>query len=276
MSDMTIVHPGAVSLHLGNTPLEFSPEQRRMIRDTYVNGASESEFAVLMETAKSRNLNPLLKQIFFIKRYDSQKGREVWSCQVSIDGLRAIAERTGKYDGQDEPEFEYDSNGSIIRCKVRVYRKDISRPFVGVAVFSEYAQKKKDGNYTQFWKEKPSIMISKCAESLAFRKGFPEDTSNLYIPEEMPEPDDEPRMQRVTPYVTKSPDNVAVSVKVVTEVDDSSLEALKAAIQSASSAEVLNGVGKQIGAAKKEKTVTADEYKTLSNLFSVKAKEYKS
>jgi phage recombination protein Bet len=165
-------------------PMAFSEEQERMIRDTFANGASAQEFAVLLEIAKVRRLNPLLRQIHFVKRWDRDKGREVWSTQVSIDGLRAIAERTGKYDGQDEPEF-MERDGRIVGCKVRVYRKDWTRPAVGVAYWSEYVQTKKDGNPTQFWSRMPHVMIAKCAEALALRKAFPEDMSGLYTPEEM-------------------------------------------------------------------------------------------
>ena len=77
-----------------------------MIRDTYANGATDSEFAVLMEVAKVRKLNPLLRQVHFVKRWDNQRKRDVWAVQIGIDGLRAVAQRTGEYDGQDEPEFE--------------------------------------------------------------------------------------------------------------------------------------------------------------------------
>lgn len=164
--------------------LDFTPEQRKMIRDTFANGASDAEFAVLMEVAKARNLNPLLRQIHFVKRWDRAKGCEVWSTQIAIDGLRAVAERTGIYAGQDEPEFE-EAGGKLVCCKVRVYRKDWQRPAVGVAHFAEYAQRKKDGSLTQFWNDKPHIMLAKCAEALAIRKAFPEDTSGLYVAEEM-------------------------------------------------------------------------------------------
>lgn len=159
---MTIVPSGSVMARSLETPLEFSKEQSQIIRDSFANGATESEFAVLMETARVRRLNPLLKQIFFIKRWDSQKKREVWACQVSIDGLRAIAERTGKYDGQEEPQYEYDKDNKLVKATVRIWRKDISRPFVGVAFFAEYAQKKREGGLTQFWAEKPHVMIAKC------------------------------------------------------------------------------------------------------------------
>jgi phage recombination protein Bet len=165
--------------------IEFTAEQRQMIRDTYASGASDAEFSVLMEIAKVRHLNPLLRQIFFVKRWDGDKRREVWAPQVSIDGLRTIAQRTGLYDGQDEPEFAEDQGGKLTFCRVRVYRKDWSRAAVGVAHWGEYAAKKKDGTLTKFWAEKPHIMLAKCAEALALRKAFPEDTAGLYVPEEM-------------------------------------------------------------------------------------------
>lgn len=166
--------------------LSFTPEQEQMIRDAFANGASPSEFSVLMEIARARRLNPLLRQIHFVNRYDSAKGRKVWSTQVSIDGLRAIAERTGKYDGQDEPEYVVE-RGKLYAAKVRVYRKDWARPVVGVAHWDEYVQTTRDGDVTQFWKRMPRVMLAKCAEAIALRKAFPEDMSGLYVPEEMGE-----------------------------------------------------------------------------------------
>lgn len=166
--------------------LTFTPEQMQMIRDTFAGGASPSEFQVFMEVCKARGLNPILRQIHLVKRWNSDLNRYVFTPQTGIDGLRAIAERTGEYDGQDEPEFEYDSEGKLKLAKVRVYRKGIPRPFVGIAHFSEYVQTKKDGSPTAMWASKPHIMLAKCAEALAFRKAFPEDTSGLYTDDEMP------------------------------------------------------------------------------------------
>lgn len=165
-------------------PLEFTDEQTAMIRSTYANGASDSEFHVLMEVARARNLNPLLRQIFFVKRWNSAQKREVWAAQVSIDGLRAIAQRTGLYDGQDEPLYEHDEKKWPTLAKVKVYRKDWARPAVGVAYFEEYAVSA-SGSLTPMWQGKPHIMIAKCAEALALRKAFPEDTGGIYIAEEM-------------------------------------------------------------------------------------------
>lgn len=179
------VAPVATLVRREVAPLEFTPEQQQLIRDTFANGATNAEFAVLMEVARARRLNPLLRQIFFVKRYDKMKAREVWSTQISIDGLRAVAERTGLYAGQDEPEYVYDEKGKLRCCKVRIYRKDWPRPAVGVAYWAEYVQTTRGGEVTQFWNRMPHVMLAKCAESLGFRKAFPEDTAGLYTPEEM-------------------------------------------------------------------------------------------
>ena len=171
-------------------PLEFTDAQRAMIRDTYANGCSDAEFAVLMEIAKARRLNPLMRQIHFISRWDGEKRRLVWSAQVAIDGLRAIAERTGLYHGQDKPEFVYAEDGTLESCEVRVYRKDWPRPSVGVAWWSEYVQTTRDKVTGQvrpsaMWAKMPRTMLAKVAESLALRRAFPEDMAALYGEDEI-------------------------------------------------------------------------------------------
>lgn len=170
---------------LRSTGWEMTPEQEKLILNSFLSGAPPSEARVLLEVAKLRKLNPFTRQIHFVKRWDSMKQAEVWSIQVGIDGFRSIAERTGRYDGQDEPEYEENKDGTLKLCKVRVYRKDWGRPAVGVAYFSEYVQLKKDGKPNSMWARGPHFMLAKCAEALAFRKAFPEDMSGLYAPEEL-------------------------------------------------------------------------------------------
>lgn len=199
-------HPSSIQ----RERFDFTPEQRQMIRDTYANGASDSEFQVLLEIAKARRLNPLLRQIHFVKRWDGIKKREVWSAQASIDGMRAVAQRTGLYAGQDEPEFEKADDGQLV-CKVRVYRKDWPRPAVGVAYWNEYVQRTKEGAPTRFWQNMPRVMLSKCAEAIGLRKAFPEDLSGLYAPEEMQQAeraDQEPEIPRISPHGHAEPGEV--------------------------------------------------------------------
>lgn len=171
--------------------LAFTPEQRKMIRDSFANGASDQEFEMLMAVAVARNLNPLLRQIHFIPRktWDARNecDKWVWAYQVSIDGFRAIADRTGKYDGQDEPEFEIDPKIPLrpLVARVKVYRKDIGRAFVGTARYSEFVQTKKGGDATAMWAKSPFNMLAKCAEAAALRKAFPEDLGGLHTEDEI-------------------------------------------------------------------------------------------
>lgn len=171
--------------------LVFTEEQRRILLDTFANGATEAEFSALVEVAQKRNLDPFKREIFFVKRWDASKGREVWATQVSIDGLRLMAERSGLYDGQDEPVFEYGSNPAIpLLCRVRVYRKDWTRPAVGVARWEEYVQTTRDKQSGQtrpntMWAKMGHTMLAKCAEALAIRKAFPESAAGLHTDDEM-------------------------------------------------------------------------------------------
>lgn len=164
----------------------FTPEQEQMILTTFLGGASKQEAQVLLATVRRRRLDPFSRQVYFVKRWDRAKKQEVWAIQTSIDGLRSIAERTGLYAGQDEPEYGQDEDGNRW-CKVRVYRKDWpeTRPAVGWAFEKEFLQYTKDGAVTQFWSKMPRLMLAKCAEALAIRKAFPEDTGGLYVAEEI-------------------------------------------------------------------------------------------
>ena len=49
---------------------EFSADQVQILRDSFANGANEQEFAVLLEIARARRLNPILRQIYFVQRWN--------------------------------------------------------------------------------------------------------------------------------------------------------------------------------------------------------------
>jgi hypothetical protein len=68
-------------------------------------------------------------------------------------------------------------------AKVGVRRSTFVEPLFAVAIWSEYAQ---SGN---MWAKYPSVMLAKCAESLALRKSFPAELSGLYTTDEMPQED---------------------------------------------------------------------------------------
>jgi phage recombination protein Bet len=205
----------ALAIHqaaeLSTAPSDFGEDHKRIVREAFAPTATQAEFEVLWLGAKSRGLDPVRRQIHFVKRFDKARNADVWSSQVSIDGFRAIAESTRLYDGQDEPINDFDKNGGIVCARVSVYRKDIGRAFVGVARWPEFAQFKSSGGLLYMWEKMPCHMLGKCAEALALRKAFPEKLAGLYVPEEMPQDDAPPprtvnlTSREVTPATNAEP-----------------------------------------------------------------------
>jgi len=175
--------------------VDFDKEQLAVIESQFFpSGTSKAEQAYCFSVARELCLNPITKEIFFVKR--RQQIGEVWVAKVEPmvgrDGFLSIAHRTSQFDGietsaaiRDVPILE---NGQwqmkqqlVAECSV--WRKDSSKPFTVQVAYNEYCQKTAEGKPTKFWAEKPETMLKKVAESQALRKAF--NIHGVYSPEEL-------------------------------------------------------------------------------------------
>jgi phage recombination protein Bet len=168
----------------------YTLEQINLIKVTVAKGASDDELKLFLYQAEKSALDPLARQIYCIKRWDSASGKEVMSIMTGIDGFRLVASRTGHYRPDEEPpRYAYDDKGTLYSATVRVfwYHDDTKAwyPVTVTAFYSEYVQTRKDGQPNSMWRKMPHNQLAKCAEALAIRKICPMELSNILTFEEM-------------------------------------------------------------------------------------------
>lgn len=133
----------------------------------------------LMKCDRS-GLDPMASEICPV-----QRGTK-WTIQVQIHGLRKIAEATGCYAPGKTTEFTYDDNNNLLSATafVKKFVKDTWHEYGEIAHYDEYVQIYQ-GKPASLWATKPHVMLAKCAEALALRRGFPQ-LEALYTLDEYP------------------------------------------------------------------------------------------
>lgn len=204
MSEIVTTHKPAL--------IDFAPKQLDLIRRTVANDLNADEFDMFINIARQNGLDPFKKQIYAVVYNKDKIDKRKVSFITGIGGYRAIAQRSGLYrPDEDAPrivkaeDLKDDLNPlGIDYAEVKVHRYGPDGkwyPITGRAYWLEFAPIKdewaenangkwaptgkqtldRSGN----WGKMPHVMLAKCAEADALRKGWPEDLGALYVDAEM-------------------------------------------------------------------------------------------
>jgi phage recombination protein Bet len=146
-----------------------------------LNNAEVTQF---IKIAQAYGLNPFKKEIY-VSKYGNN-----FSIIVGFETYLKRAERSGRLSGwtveTDGQIKANDVGSSDVIATITIYRKDWDKPFIHTVHFSEYVQRRSDGQVNKFWKEKPLTMIKKVAMAQGFRLCFPDENGGLpYTSEEV-------------------------------------------------------------------------------------------
>lgn len=216
-----------VALPKSSDDKAWSPEERALVeasglvhtdaRSNVKTLAERPVVAAFLQHCARTGLDPIARQIYCIAR--KSKGQLRWQIQISIDGARLVAERSGQYEGQTTPEYTADgitwtqvwlAKEPPKAARVGVYRRGFRDALYAIALWDAYAVyddvweqgRKVEGarKLSAMWAKMGPLMLAKCAEMLALRKAFPQDLSGLYSSEEMAQADAaQPPQERPAP-----------------------------------------------------------------------------
>jgi phage recombination protein Bet len=218
----------------------WDEKQLAALKQIGLDNAPKGELAVFLHFCQRTGLDPFARQIYMISRGGK------YTIQASIDGLRIVAQRSGKYGGQTQALWcgedgvwkdVWLEKTPPVAAKVGVYVLGNEHPTYATAKFDSYAVAY-NGKLSGLWSKMPDLMIAKCAEALALRKAFPQDLSGVYTSEEMDQSENKvieiptPVAQKVIPLADATP-YLDLIKKAINEEE---LDALKPSLAEAKSA----------------------------------------
>lgn len=159
-----------------------------VLRDQLAPDATDAELQFFAQVCARLELSPFADQIVLIGRWDKRVGRKVHRHQITVAGRRTLAARTGRLVGIEGPVWcgprergeliwreVWDEDVPPYCARVLVHVKDWQVPVNGTAKWDEFAQTDSaNGQPLPLWRQMPSHMLGKVAESMALRRAFPD------------------------------------------------------------------------------------------------------
>lgn len=189
----------------------------QLVKRTVAQDLLPAELDLFIHMCRRWRLDPLRRQIYahvYVRnKKESENGKDVWVkvrnvvYVTGIDGYRTIADRTGNYrPGQRSVEHgsqDADTNPQgIISATASVWKHVHGEwhEFSETVYWDEFApikdewdgkgdNRKRTGkrilDTSGQWGKMGRVMLQKCAEAQALRRGWPDEYADLYVAEEM-------------------------------------------------------------------------------------------
>lgn len=193
---------------------KYSELELKAMRKEYAPNATDDQWILFMSQCERRNLVPGRHVIFGTRKVSTfDKATQAWVDEqkvtliTTVEAMRLIAERTGKFKGQRPIVWHYsdandESGTKFITSKiplgrishaasVEILRSDWDEPGFGVARYEACVQRKKPktgesiGQPNSVWEKRGEEMTGKCAVADCLRKTFVEECGDLWIKEEL-------------------------------------------------------------------------------------------
>ena len=162
--------------------MKFTADQKKILAATLLAEFDKGDQALFVQFCERAGLDPFRKQVYALPRQGKM------SIVTSIDGLRAIAQRSGEYEGQTAPQWMdgsgkwhevWLSSSPPVACKIGVHRKNFREPLYAICTMNEH------GGVGGKWKSSAAHMLAKTTEALALRKAFPNETGGVISEDEV-------------------------------------------------------------------------------------------
>jgi len=168
--------PDDVQLAVDASGGTITVAQVRVLQRTLCSKFSIEQLQLYLTICARKGVDP------FTEAYGFPNSEGGLAFGLRIDGMRALAMRTGQYISRTvetifAPE---DKGGGLIGARAIIKRTGMDTPVVEEAYMAEY-----DRGGGMGWKQFPETMIRKVAESKALRAAFPDALSGVYEPAEM-------------------------------------------------------------------------------------------